>query len=264
MTYPFEVIKGEFEDKRVLVTGGTKGMGQAIVERFLLGGARVAATARSAAPDGDPKPDLFIAADLTSAAGIDQVVESVNKTWGGIDILINNVGGTHTHPEGFQSITDEEWFQLFNINLMAPVRFDRALVPGMMERGSGAVVHIGSISHLKPSNLILAYGACKGALRTYSKGLAKTVAPSGVRVNMLSPGFVETPASNRTLEAVAANANIDIDAARTQMLTNMGIPLGRPGQPAEIAELACFLASERAAFICGADYIVDGGTLSIA
>jgi NAD(P)-dependent dehydrogenase (short-subunit alcohol dehydrogenase family) len=133
----------------------------------------------------------------------------------------------------------------------------------MIERKSGVVIHISSIQHRLPLyDATLAYAAAKGALRTYSKGLANEVGPKGVRINMISPGFIETSGAHDMIVQIARSSGISEDAAR-QKLVNMigGIPVGRPGRPEEVAELVAFLVSDRAASIHGTDYIIDGGTI---
>jgi NAD(P)-dependent dehydrogenase (short-subunit alcohol dehydrogenase family) len=260
--YPFPVRSDEFKDKRVLVTGGTKGMGVEIVRRFHLSGARVATTARSPSPQ-TPSSVLFIAADIATPSGAEAVVMHLQHEWGGLDILINNVGAAQTKPGGFESLSDEDWQNVLNVNLFGAVRLDRAFIPGMIERKSGVVVHISSVAHHLPfSNSTLSYSAAKAALSTYSKGLAKGVAPHGVRVNVISPGFIETAGAHGMIMKIASNDGISEDAAR-QVIMDMigGIPVGRTGKPAEVAELVAFLASERAAFISGVDYVLDGGTI---
>jgi NAD(P)-dependent dehydrogenase (short-subunit alcohol dehydrogenase family) len=262
MQYPFPVPADEFKGKRILVTGGTKGMGEAIVRRFQLAGARAATTARSPLPDGQG-PDLFIQADIGTAAGAQAVVDRIRDAWGGLDVLVDNVGGTDTKPGGFEALTDEHWEEILNINLLGAVRLDRAFIPGMIERRAGVVIHISSISHRMPfSNSTLAYAAAKGALSTYSKGLAKGVAPDGVRVVMISPGFIETSGAHGMIVDISRNEGIGEDAARQRIVDMIGgIPVGRPGRPEEVAELVSFLASDRAAFISGVDYVLDGGTI---
>jgi NAD(P)-dependent dehydrogenase (short-subunit alcohol dehydrogenase family) len=260
--YPFRVSSEEFKDKRVLVTGGTKGMGVEIVRRFVLSGARVATTARASSPQ-TPSPVLFIPADIATPAGAEDVVRRIERAWSGLDILVNNVGGTETKPGGFEALSDDDWQNVLNVNLLGAVRLDRGFIPGMIERKSGVVIHISSIAHRLPfANSTLAYATAKGALSTYSKGLAKGVAPQGVRVNMISPGFIETTGAHGMIMDIARNNSVSEDAAR-QVIMDMlgGIPVGRPGRPEDVAELVAFLASDRAAFVSGADYVLDGGTI---
>ena len=165
-SYPFVVCGDEFKSKRVLVTGGTKGIGEAIVRRFGLSGASVATTARSERAQGQA-PALFIKADIGTARGVQNVVDCIQQAWGGLDILVNNVGGTETKPGGFEVLSDEDWQRILEVNLLAAVRLDRAFIPGMIERKSGVVIHISSIAHRLPfSNSTLAYAAAKGALTT--------------------------------------------------------------------------------------------------
>jgi NAD(P)-dependent dehydrogenase (short-subunit alcohol dehydrogenase family) len=261
-SYPFTVLGGEFKGKRVLVTGGTKGIGEAIARRFALGGASVATTARSKAANGQDS-FLFMKTDIGTANGVQNVVDCIQREWGGLDILVNNVGGTETKAGGFEVLSDEDWQRILDVNLLAAVRLDRALLPGMIERKSGVVIHISSVAHRLPfPNSTLAYAAAKGALSTYSKGLAKGVAPKGVRVTMISPGFIETSGAKGMIDDIARGSGISEDAARQRIMDMLGgIPMGRTGRPEEVAELVAFLASDRGAFISGADYVIDGGTM---
>ncbi len=191
MTYPFPVSGDEFKGKRVLVTGGTKGMGQAMVRRFTLSGASVATTARSPVPEGQAVP-LFVQTDIGTAAGVQEVISRIQQEWSGLDILVNNVGGSDAPNGGYRAFSDDDWQKALNINLLASVRLDRAFLLGMIERKSGVILHISSIQHRLPLyDATLAYAA-KGALNTYNKGLANEAGPKGVRVNMISPGFIET------------------------------------------------------------------------
>src|SRR5882762_9424091 len=260
--YPFPFLPQEFKGKRILITGGTKGVGAATVQRFQLSGALVATTARTA-PSINDASLLFVKADLGTLSGVAQVVDRIEREWGGIDILVNNLGATDTKPGGFEVLTDEDWQNILNLNLLAAVRLDRAFLPGMLERKSGVVIHISSVAHRLPfSNSTLAYAAAKGALSTYSKGLAKGAAPQGVRVTMISPGFIETSGAKGMIADISRGSGISEDAARQRIMDMLGgIPIGRPGRPEEVAELVAFLASDRGAFISGADYIIDGGTM---
>jgi len=204
-----------------------------------------------------------IKADIGTARGVQNVVDHIQREWGGLDILVNNVGGTETKAGGFEVLSDEDWQRILEVNLLAAVRLDRAFLPGMIERKSGVVIHISSVQHRLPfSNSTLAYAAAKGALATYSKGLAKGVAPKGVRVTMISPGFIETSGAKGMIADISRGSRISEDAARQRIMDMLGgIPIGRPGRPEEVAELVAFLASDRGAFISGADYIIDGGTM---
>ena len=261
-TYPFICDRDEFRDKRVLVTGGTKGAGEAIVRHFALAGASVATAARSPLPEGQ-KPALFVQTDLGTATGVAQLAERVMSEWRGIDILINCVGGSNAPSGGYAALTEEHWQSALNLNLLAAVRCNRHFLPGMIERGSGVILHVSSIQHRLPLyDSTLAYAAAKGALSPYVKGLANEVGPKGVRVNMISPGFIETSGAKGMIAGLAKSRGIDETAARQEIMNMIGgIPIGRPAQPEEVAELAAFLASPRAASIHGADYIIDGGTM---
>ena len=260
--YPFSFLPQEFKGKRVLITGGTKGVGAATVQRFQMSGALVATTARSA-PSNNDASLLFVKADLGTPSGVAQVVDRIEREWGRIDILVNNLGATDTKPGGFEVLTDEDWQHILNVNLLAAVRLDRAFLPGMLERKSGVVIHISSVVHRLPfSNSTLAYAAAKGALSTYSKGLAKGVARQGVRVVMITPGFIETSGAHGMIMDISRNTGVSEDAARQHIVDMLGgIPVGRPGRPEEVAELIAFLSSDRAAYISGVDYVIDGGTI---
>ncbi len=258
----FAIDPTEFLRKRALVTGGTKGIGEAIVRRLAAGGAKVATTARSELPES-LAPDLFVRADVGTAAGVEKVVRTVLDRFGGVDLLVHNVGGSSAPSGGFAVLGDEDWGQTLDGNLLSAVRLDRALIPGMLERGSGVVIHISSIQRRLPLfEATLAYAAAKAALTTYSKGLSKEVGPKGVRVNTVAPGFTETTAAHRLIVRLAEQRGVDENAARQGLMDSLGgIPVGRPGRPDEVAELVAFLASERAASIHGSEYVIDGGTV---
>lgn len=254
--------RGEFDGKRILVTGGTKGMGEAIVHRLVAAGGVVATTARSPLPEGQ-HPTLFIQGDSGTAAGVQTVVDRLLAAWGGIDILINCLGGSDAPNGGFRVLTDDDWLRALQLNLLTAVRFDRAFLPGMIERHAGVILHIVSIQHRLPLyESTLPYAAAKAALSTYSKGLANEVGPQGVRVNRISPGFVETTGAHGMIVRLAQSSGITEEEARQQIVDSLGgIPLGRPAAPEEVAELVAFLASDRASAIHGADSTIDGGTI---
>ncbi|SHI42612.1 SDR family oxidoreductase [Pollutimonas bauzanensis] len=255
-------LSSEFQSKRVLVSGGTRGMGAAIASRFLASGAQVAITARKLSEEA-PTGAVFIEADLGTPAGVEDIVKRIESSWNGIDILINNLGASEAPRGDFSTLDDEVWRAALDLNLLAPVRLDRALVPGMLARGNGVVIHIGSIAHILPeSGATLAYSAAKGALRTYSKGLALSLASRGLRVNMVSPGFIETSGAREQMAQYQDARGASLEGARQRIMDLIGgIPLGRPGHPEEVAEFVAFLASDRASFAVGMDCVLDGGTI---
>jgi NAD(P)-dependent dehydrogenase (short-subunit alcohol dehydrogenase family) len=247
---------------RALVTGGTKGVGAAVVETLHGAGVQVIATARSA-PSRPIEGVRFLAADLSTAEGASAVAKSVLEQLGGIDILVNVLGGSSAPGGGFAALDDTEWSTALNQNLMPAVRLDRALLASMIAQGSGVIIHVTSIQRLLPlPESTIAYAAAKAALSTYSKALSKEVAPKGIRVIRVSPGWVETEAAVAMAERLAAHSGTDYEGGKQIIMKSLGgIPLGRPAKPREVADLIAFLVSPRAASITGTEYVIDGGTV---
>jgi NAD(P)-dependent dehydrogenase (short-subunit alcohol dehydrogenase family) len=161
------------------------------------------------------------------------------------------------------ALTDDVWQQEFELNLFSAVRLDRGFLPTMLKQRAGVIIHVSSIQRTLPLwESTLAYAAAKAALTNYSKGLSKEVAPHGIRVNSVAPGFTETKAAERLIERLAVQAETDTTAARQNLMNSLGgIPLGRPNRPEEVAELVAFLVSARAASITGSEYVIDGGNI---
>src|SRR3981189_270083 len=175
-------------------------------------------------------------------------------------------GGSTAPGGGFAALDDGQWHRALDLNLFPAVRLDRALLPAMLDQGSGVIVHITSIQRQLPlPEATLAYAAAKAALSTYSKGLSKEVSPKGVRVLRVSPGWVETDAAVGLVEEIARRNGTDYEGGRKIVMESLGgIPLGRPAKPREVADLVAFLASPRAASITGTEYVIDGGTVPTA
>lgn len=256
-----QVDPKEFAGKRVLISGGTKGLGRATVDRFLAGGARVITSARGAA---EPIEGVeFVQADLTTAEGGEAFAKAALERLGGIDILVHVLGGSTTPGGGFVALTDDHWLSELNLNLLAAVRLDRLLLPQMIERGSGAVVHVTSIQSVLPlPDATTAYAAAKAALRTYSKSISRELGPKGIRINTVSPGWIMTEGTDVFLERIQAANGGTLEDARQLVLAGLGgISIGRGAEPYEVAEAIAFLASDRASSIHGANLVVDGGTV---
>src|SRR5713101_5630651 len=180
----------ELKGWRALVTGGTRGIGGAIATRLRETGATVLTTARTR-PDDMPPQELFVAANITTVPGCAAVVDAVTKQLGGVDLIVHVLGGSSAPAGGFAMLDDDEWQRALDLNLFPAVRLDRALLPAMLDQGSGVIIHITSIQRVMPlPEATIAYAAAKAALANYSKGLSKEVSPKGIRVVRVSPGWV--------------------------------------------------------------------------
>ena len=227
---PFLTLQG----RQALITGGTLGAGAATVALFQELGARVLTTARSK-PSGFPG-DAFVEADLTTEKGVHAVVDAVHQKLGGLDILVNVLGGSSAPSGGFAALDDAEWDKEFGLNLFPAVRLDRALIPGMVAQGSGVVIHVTSIQNRLPlPEATTAYASAKAALNTYSKSISKEVSPKGVRVVRVSPGWIASPVANGLAQRIAEEAGIGCEGGggaghHEVAWRNTAGATGRPGR----------------------------------
>ncbi|KRB55584.1 SDR family oxidoreductase [Flavobacterium sp. Root186] len=254
--------QNELSGKIALVTGGTKGAGIAIAERLKNAGAKVIISARNQ-PEMPDENLYFISADLSKPESANKIASEILEKFGKVDILVNNLGGSETPGGGFAVLTNTDWEETIQTNLLAPVRLDKAFLPQMLENKSGVIIHIASIQGKLPLyDSTLPYAAAKAGLINYSKGLSKEVSPKGVRVLTVSPGWIMTEASKRMMERISESSNISVEEAEKSVMHALGgIPYGRPAMPEEVAELVGFLVSPRAGYLTGTEYIIDGGTI---
>jgi len=238
----------ELTGRRAVVTGGTRGIGAAIAQRLLDAGARVVVTARSRG-ESLPAGAAFVAGDVASASGVKAVAAGALDALGGVDILVNNAGGGRGFPQGTASIPDEEWQAGFALNLFAAIRLTNALLPSLRESKAGAIVNISSGAARMSIGAVAHYCAAKAALNSYSRTLAIDLAPSKIRVNVVSCGPVTTPGSREFSDALGVPPEFFAK----------DIPLGRYGAPEDIAEMVALLASERGKWMTGGIIDVDGG-----
>jgi NAD(P)-dependent dehydrogenase (short-subunit alcohol dehydrogenase family) len=242
----------ELAGRRVLLTGGSRGIGAGIARRLLADGAQIVTTARTA-PAQSPQGLHFVAGDLRTAAGIQAIADAALAQLGGVDIIINNAGAARTFPDGSLSIEPGDWQDALDVNYLAAVRLNAALLPQMLDRSNGAIVNIASSAAFDVPGALLHYGAAKAALIAYSKGLATEVAPKGVRVNTITPGHVETPGADKVRDDLATGFGISVADIHAT------VPVGRIGRPDDIAEAVAYLVSDRAGYIAGANLVIDGG-----
>ncbi|QGG39966.1 oxidoreductase [Aeromicrobium yanjiei] len=249
--------------KTAIVTGASKGIGLAVTRTLLDEGASVVAGARDAGdlPQlvADGRPVHPVEVDLSTPEGAVRVVEEAVTTYGGVDILINNVGAVRPRPDGFAAIPDEEWAWSVRMNLMAAVRTTRAALPHLLDR-RGCIVSTCSVNAVLPDPLVMDYSAAKAALASFSKSLSKEVGPRGVRVNTVSPGPVATDlwlGDHGVANVVAAAGGGDAHSVAAEAAAQAAT--GRFTTPEEVAAMIVVLASSRAGNITGADLVMDGG-----
>jgi len=237
--------------KVCLVTGSTAGIGYEVASRLEAEGAHVVSTGRRDEGPGE----LHVAADLTERGGGDRVVAAAVESFGRIDCLVNNAGGTDIRT--LAELTDDDWQRSFELNLMTAVRTTRAALPHM-QPGS-AIVNVSSTAAKRPSLGMPDYSVLKAALLSYSRLVADVHAADGIRCNAVTPGPTATDAWLGAGGLAAQQGDRDEVLAKVAA----GRPLGRLAEPGEIADVIVFLLSPRAAYVTGAAWSVDGGTVPI-
>ncbi len=251
----------ELGGRTAVVTGGSRGIGLAVVEQLAACGARVITGAKRSSPEiealtGDGRV-VFIEVDLADSEGPAELVATAGDR---VDVCVNNVGAAHPRPGGFLSITDDDWAASLGLNLMAAVRTTRAVLPAMLAAEAGAIIMNCSVNARLPDPAVLDYSAAKAGLAGFAKALSKEVGPRGIRVNTVSPGPVVTDlwlgkggVAETVGQATGAQPGDVQRKAAAESLT------GRFSQPAEVADLIVYLASDQAANITGSDFPIDGG-----
>ncbi|MFI8460574.1 oxidoreductase [Kitasatospora sp. NPDC085464] len=254
--------------KTALVTGASRGIGLAIARNLAAEGVRVVGAARTVTPELEEVAVAALSVDLSTRDGARSVVDRALAAVGGIDLLVNNVGGDtgNLSLDGFLDVDDEQWQTIFDLNLFSAVWTTKAALPSILER-QGAIVNISSINARMPTGAPVGYAEAKAALNQFGKRLSEELAPRGVRVNTVSPGPTATPVwtdPDGFGSKVAAASGVDHDALLAALPGQFNIASGRLTAPEEVADLVAFLLSERAANIHGADHVIDGGTIKTA
>ncbi len=253
--------------KVAVVTGASKGIGLAVVRSLLAEGASVVAGARSRSDDLDAlaesAPVHSVRVDLTTPEGPDQLIAEAVSVYGGLDVLVNNVGGVRPRVDGFLAMTDADWEWALGINLMPAVRATRAALPHLLERAPSTIVTIASVNAFLPDPGVIDYSAAKGALLNFCKSLSKEFGSRGVRVNTISPGPVDTALwlGEQGVAATVAKAGGG-DAANVAKQQAAAAASGRFTHPDEVADLVTLLAGGRAGNITGSDIVIDGGLIT--
>lgn len=259
-------------NKVVLVTGASKGLGAVIAVAFGIEGSKLVLVARTQTELNQVAADaqqqgaadvLVIAADLTQTHEIEQVVSEAINRFGTIHVLINNAGILGSFSL-FEDLTDDEWFQVFNLNLFSVVKLTRTVLPYMTQQKWGRIINISSESGLQPDAAMPHYSATKAALLNLTKSLSKGYGQHGILVNSVSPAFIKTPMVEAMLDQIAQEKSFSAREAEAYFLkeNRPHIELKRGGTSPEVAAAVVFLASEAASFIVGTNLRVDGGSVA--
>ena len=258
--------------KTVLITGASKGIGEAIAHAFAVEGARIALAARSVpalervatAIHNAGGEALACPTDLTNAAEVQALVDNVIARFGSIHVLVNNAGGVVDGFPKFENLSDEEWFKTFDVNLFSTVRLTRAVLPHMRQQKWGRIINIASELALQPDGDMPHYAAAKAAILNLTKNISKEYALDGILINAVSPGMIATPAVQEMATETGKRLGVSAADVLTRFVTKRRphLELRRPGQSEEVAAVVLFLASEAASYITGTNIRVDGGSVA--
>ena len=259
------------KEKVVLVTGASKGIGKAIAVAFAAEGSFVVLNARNQQELEQAAQEiqqhgghaLALAADVTNASEVQRLAQQALAHFGTIHVLVNNVGGAEGFAS-FEELSDEDWINVFQLNVLSTVRLIRAIVPSMKQQHWGRIINISSESGTQPDPFMPHYGAAKAAVTNLTKSLSKAYARDGILVNTVSPALIKTPLVEQIFAAQAKARGITPQEVEQAFLrqNRPHIELGRPGTSEEVASAVVFLASEAASFITGTNLRVDGGSVA--
>jgi 3-oxoacyl-[acyl-carrier protein] reductase len=246
----------DLRGRACVVTGSTSGIGLETARLLAAEGARVVTCGRRGQGPGVGE-EGHVSADLGDPGGPDLVVREALEALGRVDVLVNNVGTAYI--ASFHEVTDTQWEELWQLNVMSYVRAIRAVLPGMRERGSGAIVNVSSSAGKRPSTGMPNYSVTKAAVLSLSRLVADVYARDGIRCNAVAPGPTATAAW------LGRGGLAEQQGAREEVLAKVaaGRPLGRLAEPEEVAAVIAFLCSDRAGYVTGAAWSVDGGTVPI-
>jgi NAD(P)-dependent dehydrogenase (short-subunit alcohol dehydrogenase family) len=254
------------DGKVAVVTGAGKGIGLAVTECLAAEGALVFAGSRTVESLEGIAGVTAVAGDLATAEGPAALVSAALEAHGRIDVLVNNVGAVKQRLDGFLGTSDEEFEWALQLNFFIALRTTRAALTAMVEAGSGAIVNVASVNaFFEPDAGVLDYGAAKAALVNLAKSLSQEFGPRGIRVNSVSPGPVATDlwlGEGGVADTVAKATGTDFETARENVVAAIGgFATGKFTEPEEVANVVAFLASDRAANVTGANYLIDGGLI---
>ena len=258
-------MEQRFDDAVAVVTGGSTGIGLATVERLAEEGCRVATCARDIetlrTAVGDIDGEVFaVEADVTDGDDVDRLVERTVAEFGGLDVVVNNAG-VSPEPQSFESIPADDWHEVYEVNVLGPVRTIRAALPHLAD--GGRVVNVASEVAVQPDGSTPHYAASKAALVSLTKSLSKALGEANVRVNAVSPAVTRSERIERAFADTATEQGVRVEQAERAFLEaeRPDVELGRLANPEEVAAVVTFLASAESSYVTGANYRVDGGSV---